>query len=108
MNCAAERPCEAAERPYERRTWQQAVYLLRFWALGSRSGDFVMCLHCGSTFAPECLDENSTAAFNELLVEPLAEVADVTGLATGRGVGARTVLPGVERRLSGYSAGRRH
>jgi hypothetical protein len=93
-----------AERDYEQRSWQRTVHLLRIWPLGGTFGEFVICLACGSTYDPECLDETSTAELEELLVEPPYQVTDVAGLAPG----TRTGRGGPEKQLSGYSPARKH
>lgn len=97
-----------AERNYVRRAWQRTVYLFWIWGAGGQSGECVICRQCGSAYDPECLDENSTAELNELLVDPPVEVTDVAGLASRSGPGARTRRSRPDERLSGYSAGRRH
>jgi hypothetical protein len=97
-----------AEHGYEQRQWQRTVHLFRVWPIGGSSGEFVICLTCGSTYDPECLDETSTAELNELLVEPPYQVTDVAGLGQGSTRATRTGRSSPEGQLSGYSPGRKH
>jgi hypothetical protein len=97
-----------AEQGYEQRRWQRTAHLFRFLPVGGSFGEFVICLSCGNTYDPECLDESSTAELEELLVEPPYQVTDVAGLGSGRARGATTKRLGSEGQLSGYSPGRKH
>lgn len=97
-----------ADHCYEQRQWQRTVHLFRFWPIGGTSGEFVICLTCGSTYDPECLDETSTAELDELLVDPPRAVTSVAGLGSGRSRGRNTGRPSPEGQLSGYSPSRKH
>ena len=81
------------ERSFERRSWERTTHVF-FYPVGGKAGEFVLCLTCGSTFAPECLDESTIADLEGLLVDP-PTAAVVMEPGQGRGVGA-------------YSPGRRH
>lgn len=88
-----------AEAHYDQRRWRRIRYVFYLWPLpiGARSGEFVLCHSCASTYDPECLDGDSTAELDELLVTPPLEVASALGL-----------MPRQRFNPSGYSPGRRH
>lgn len=57
-----------AEQQYQHRAWESVAHLF-FVPLGFSTGEFVLCLNCESAFAPECLDETSTATCDDLIME---------------------------------------
>jgi len=85
-----------ADRHYQHRVWAE----IRFYYLAQRktSGEFVICDACGNTYDPQCLDESSTAEFEELLVEPPHRAVLYEKLERRRGNGGHRddddLLPG--------------
>ena len=58
--------CEA-ERSYQHREWRTTSVL--FFIPLTRGGEFILCPDCESAYDLECLDESSTATYDELMVD---------------------------------------
>lgn len=97
-----------AKRGYEQRRWRRTAHLFYVVPVGGSFGEFVLCLTCGNTYDPECLDETSTAELDELLVEPPYQITGIAGIESGRVFGGITDRSGPQGQLSGYSPGRKH
>lgn len=63
-----------AERRYQHRIWETTSHVF-FVPLGSTTGECVLCLTCESAFRLECLDGNSTATCDELIMAVPTKVA---------------------------------
>lgn len=124
--------CEK-ERKYQHREWRSSGSFF-FIPVGIGGGEFILCLTCQNPFDLECLDESSTADWQELVVyapsfavtaRPGGRIAgDLTlteyvgaepdsGAGLARGISEAQVEPQRSRRrqvesLSAYSAFRRH
>lgn len=89
--------CEA-ERSYQRREWR--ITSVTFFVPLTRGGEFILCPACESAYDLECLDESSTAVYDELVV-------DVPDLVIQAAVRGRSRSSRRES-LSAHSAVRRH
>lgn len=79
--------CET-ERDYQHREWRSTGTLFRVSVMEISGGEFILCDMCESALDLECLDESSTALYEELLVHvpysalrPIARATPLDGSA---------------------------